>query len=197
METRAYQFLTILIAFLSCAAGWLAIPEFRTVLVAGITPSSQKEVVVAPVSPLPVDSQEVSVNARMTLSNRKKTGTTPQSPLSDDANGIAAGHPGTEMRAESGQPDGPAWIVCAGAYSDRAVAEAQAQSLTAMKFSAGVLWIPDFGSLSGAELWLAYVGPIDYSDRSGAKQVLAQVRTSIPKAYALKLDGKGPREELR
>jgi len=92
---------------------------------------------------------------------------------------------------------GPVWIATAGAFPSRHKAEERASELRDEGYEADVLWIPDYGSFSGAEYWLAYVGYVEYSDRDGAEQMLADVRREVSDSYVLKLDDTGPREEIR
>lgn len=89
---------------------------------------------------------------------------------------------------------GPLWVICSGAYDKKSQAEVRAGELRRLGVDAGVLWIPDYGSFSGAEFWLAYAGPVDYGSKSKAQSLLRKVKTDDPKAYGLKLDSTGPRE---
>jgi len=91
----------------------------------------------------------------------------------------------------------PCWVVCAGAIPTREPAEAQASDLSSKGFNTGVLWIPDYGSLSGAKYWLVYVGPVPYSDRAGAEALLRKVQRVNTDAYLIKIDTSGPRETIR
>ena len=110
---------------------------------------------------------------------------------------VAPVEPQPGDRGPDGLVVGPVWIVCAGAFPTREKAEDRAAELRAASFDADVLWIPDYGSLSGAKYWLAYTGSLPYDDRRGAEEMLADVRGSMPDAYAIKLDRKGPRETIR
>lgn len=88
------------------------------------------------------------------------------------------------------------WIICVNASPSRHEAEAKLRRLQASGFPVGVLWIPDYGSLSEKPLWLAYVGPVPYGDRETARKLRRRVQASIRSAYAVKLDRRGPREML-
>ena len=100
-------------------------------------------------------------------------------------------------RGPDGLVVGPVWIVCAGAFPTEDKAEDRAEDLAGAGFEADVLWIPDYGSLSGATYWLTYTGNVPYDDRQGAEDLLARVRREMPDAYAIKLDAVGPRETIR
>jgi hypothetical protein len=57
------------------------------------------------------------------------------------------------------------WVAACGAFPDRASAEslsARTGEMTGLE--TGVLWIPDWPSLSGAEAWLSYAGPFRPGD---------------------------------
>ncbi len=85
-------------------------------------------------------------------------------------------------------------MICVTASTDKADTLAKAKELRGKGFDSDVLWIPDYGSMSGAESWLAFVGPVAYGDRPEAEKLLDRVQQTEPKSYALKLDNKGPRE---
>lgn len=89
------------------------------------------------------------------------------------------------------------WALSFGAYPGRQAAEAAAAQLRDHGFRTGVLWIPDYSSLSGKQFWMAYVGPIDYSDRDEAEAQLTRLRRYQSGAYGIKVDNSGSREEIR
>jgi len=91
---------------------------------------------------------------------------------------------------------GPVWVICAGATKSESGARQTAAKLRTKGLDADVLWIPDYGSLSGAKSWLIWVGPVDYGDRPAADALVAKVSTVVKDAYGLKLDASGPREKL-
>jgi hypothetical protein len=90
----------------------------------------------------------------------------------------------------------PCWVVCVGVCGSRPEAERLAETYRARGFSTGSLWIPDYGSLSGARMWLTFIGPIPYVDRTAARGLLLRVREFVPDAYVIKLAQSGPRETL-
>ncbi|MBM4367443.1 MAG: protein kinase [Deltaproteobacteria bacterium] len=91
----------------------------------------------------------------------------------------------------------PGWIICIGAFNTRSEAQAQASKFAREGIpDTGVLWIPDYGSLSGAKMWLAYSGPIPQADVRGARARLSQVQRIMRDAYGLLLDKGPPRIKL-
>lgn len=87
------------------------------------------------------------------------------------------------------------WVIACEAQSSKASAEADAAAWRNRGFQSGVLWIPDYSSLSGANLWLTHVGRYDY--RTGKAQGMAdlkRVRQFYPDAYGIKVDQSGRRE---
>jgi hypothetical protein len=88
----------------------------------------------------------------------------------------------------------PAWVIACTAVSSKGTAVARAAGLRRDFGRAGMLWIPDYATLSKRRLWLAYVGPFDYSDRKGVRDALTRVKRTIPGAYALKADHRGRHE---
>lgn len=89
------------------------------------------------------------------------------------------------------------WVVAIHTRSTRQEAEQFAREFASEGLPTGVLWIPDFASMSGVHRWLAYVGPVPYENRPLAHQYLLRVQRRVPEAYALKADGRGQREEFR
>jgi hypothetical protein len=99
----------------------------------------------------------------------------------------------------------PAWIILLGAFDDRSDAAefaAENESLAGLG-SLEVLWIPDYGSLSGKTMYAVYAGPYPYADRAGVTRRLRSVQERYARAgksstpYAKKLDDAGPPEEIR
>jgi hypothetical protein len=113
---------------------------------------------------------------------------------------VIYGHPaaGTAPSAPTGGIATPAWVICVAAYDGKEQAEARAKKLREIGgFPAGVLWIPDYASLSGAKKWLAYAGPVPYGDRPAAESLLSKVKGWGIDAYAIKVDTSPGREEFR
>lgn len=90
--------------------------------------------------------------------------------------------------------DGPKWVVACEAESTEKAANAAAERWRTRGFTSGTIWIPDYSSLSGARLWLVFVGWYDYSQKNEARETLAQAKTFYPKAYGIKVDQSGRRE---
>jgi len=103
--------------------------------------------------------------------------------------------PAVQPAVPSGPPR-PSWIVLAGAVPDESGARSRAAALAGKGFDADVLWIPDYGSLSGAAFWAVWIGPVAFDEPAQARRLLAAVRDEVPDAYSLKLADSGPRLEL-
>ena len=91
----------------------------------------------------------------------------------------------------------PVWVVCCEVSDSREQAVAAAARWNKRGFKSDVLWIPDFESLSGAKMWLAYVGAVAYEDRKAASELRNGVKKYYREAYALRLDHKKGREVLK
>jgi len=90
------------------------------------------------------------------------------------------------------------WIIACQADKSKATAEKYAAQWRARGLPAGVLWIPDYRSLSGAEYWLTYVGPWDYADgKSVPSQILkTKVKPHYGAAFGIRLDQTEGREQF-
>jgi hypothetical protein len=91
------------------------------------------------------------------------------------------------------------WVIACQAEESRADAESHAKKWRSRGLPAEVIWVPDYPSLSGVNLWLVCIGPYDYPDGKGlAKQVLHdQVLPYYKDAYGVKLDQSKKRETFR
>lgn len=89
-------------------------------------------------------------------------------------------------------PAGTRWVIACEAEDNEAGAKRAAARWAARGFPSGNLWIPAHSSLSGARLWLAYVGP--FEDKASAKAILPRVRSFMKGAYGIKVDQSGRRE---
>ena len=91
----------------------------------------------------------------------------------------------------------PSWVFCLEAQAPKSKAQDRAEYYRRKGVTgAGVLWIPDYASLSEARMYLVHGGTHAYSDRSGAKAKLKKLKRIRKKAYALKLSKTGPRQSL-
>lgn len=117
-------------------------------------------------------------------------------PADDGSAPVASPAPRSPVLARISDRALPVWIICAGAAPTRGAAEETAAELVRKGHPAGVLWIPDFESLSGAKMWLTFVGPVPYRDRDAAERLLAAVQTESAGAYGLRLDHVRGRESL-
>jgi hypothetical protein len=110
---------------------------------------------------------------------------------------VGYGEVGPSAPTAADAPAVPSWVICLTAHPEEAEARAEAARLKAEGgLDARVLWIPDYGSLSGARQWLIYTGPYALDDLTGARAALAEARRVLPTAYGLKLDRTGPRVRL-
>lgn len=94
---------------------------------------------------------------------------------------------------------GPQWVIACQAEEERGTAEKHAETWRKRGLSAGVLWIPDFASLSGAKLWLTYVGPWPY--KNGGESLRDTLREKVlpqyPDAFGIRVDQNSKRETIR
>lgn len=89
------------------------------------------------------------------------------------------------------------WVIACQASSSRQEAEKYVDVWAKRGFTSGSLWIPDYSSLSGAKMYLTYVGWYDYaSQKDEAMAELQRVKRHYPKAYGIKLDQSGRREQF-
>jgi serine/threonine protein kinase len=91
----------------------------------------------------------------------------------------------------------PAWIVCCEASASRDEITRAVGEWRKRGFESNFLWIPDFESLSGAKMWLAYVGPVGYEDKKSAADLRNKVKKYYSEAYVLRLDHRKGREVLK
>jgi hypothetical protein len=82
-----------------------------------------------------------------------------------------------------------------GAVNNENDAKAEVQKLTNEGYPANFLWIPDFNSLSGAELYGIYIGP--YYDENQFAIEVEKYREISPGAYGLLVSDKNERVEIR
>ena len=90
--------------------------------------------------------------------------------------------------------NGMKWVIACEAEAAEKTANAAADQWRTRGFSSGTLWIPDYSSLSGAKLWLVFVGWYDGSQKEEARAMLKEVKRFYPKAYGIKVDNSGRRE---
>lgn len=86
------------------------------------------------------------------------------------------------------------WVIACEAETTEKAANAAADRWRTRGFSSGTLWIPDYSSLSGARLWLVFVGWYDGSQKNEARATLKEVKRFYPEAYGIKVDNSGRRE---
>ncbi len=105
--------------------------------------------------------------------------------------------PPTAVVAKTGLPP-PSGVFCLSAEKSKSKAEKVAEKYRKKGLKdAGILWIPDYASLSEAEMYLVHGGTHPFADVAGAKARLKKIQRYRKKAYALKLDTSGPRIDLK
>ena len=90
----------------------------------------------------------------------------------------------------------PCWVICLVATPEKGEAEKEAEKFRRQGYPTGVLWIPDYLSisLSGNQMWLAYAGPVSYDNRTEAESLLKKIKPLVSSAYAVKIDQSGKNE---
>lgn len=147
----------------------------------------------------PFDSKE---SANFTLSHAKKYmpnayvkqlsgprhggGGNSSSGYSNNSGGSSSGHV-SEFPA-------PAWVIALEAPKTEAGAQKAANKWQDKGYPANYLWIPDWGSLSGAQRYLVYLGPYALSEKGIAQQELRRVKKHYKSAYGILVDNQGPRQ---
>lgn len=91
------------------------------------------------------------------------------------------------------------WVIACQATKSWEEADKYAAGWRARGLSAGVLWIPDFASLSGAKYYLTFVGPYAYP--GGKDDMLfvlrKDVRPHYADAYGIRVDQNPKRETAK
>lgn len=77
----------------------------------------------------------------------------------------------------------PTYVITAGAFKTEREAQALRDTLRRQGHTASHLWIPDYASLSGAQLFLTFVGP--FGDIDECRRQLAEFRKSYGDAYGI------------
>lgn len=80
----------------------------------------------------------------------------------------------------------PCYVICVQAFMQQEAAESAAKILANNGYPSGYLWIPDYASLSGARLYLVYIGP--YTNKADAITMLKTYKNTNPSAYGIKVD---------
>lgn len=153
----------------------------------------------------PADSEETAMRAELERLRREKANAEEDAKMAAEIDALKEqlAKLASEKKMETPEPPPPSrnmnvaqWVIACEAEETRAEAEQAASRWNARGFPSGVLWIPDYSSLSGAQLWLVYVGPWDYADRASVKSTLPQVNRYYGEAYGIKIDQSGKRETL-
>jgi hypothetical protein len=79
--------------------------------------------------------------------------------------------------------DSEFYMIAVYAESNETTIKNRVKELKSKGFNASYLWIPDYKSLSGANMYSAYVGP--FPTREACKKALVETKSIYPKAYGL------------
>jgi hypothetical protein len=91
--------------------------------------------------------------------------------------------------------DVPFYVVCSSAWKTLGEAKRKVRELERQGYKAGSLWIPEYESLSGAKMFLVYIGP--FKTRRECKRALDNYRRINQGAYGIKVSHDPRREEVR
>lgn len=171
-------------------------------------PSSQGEAMRAELEKLRLEKERAEAQMKIEELQREKEKAESESSAKMAAEIAALREQLAALEAKKDQPQSPPempsrnirpssqWVIACEAEESERLARQKANRWQSRGFSAGVLWIPDYSSLSGAKLWLTYVGPWDYSDKSAVKSTLSRVTPYFRNAYGIKIDQSGKRETI-
>ena len=87
------------------------------------------------------------------------------------------------------------YVINVVAVKSKSKAESEVRKLEKEGYEAGYLWIPDYMSLSGAELYSVYIGPF-FTQRE-CELAVENYRKKKPKAYATLVSHENKRVEIR
>lgn len=91
--------------------------------------------------------------------------------------------------------DIPSYIICSSACYTEKEARKRTNQLIKNGYKAGYLWIPDYPSLSGAKMYVVYIGP--YKSRRTCVRELRKYQKFNQKAYAVLVSNNKKRIEIR
>lgn len=110
---------------------------------------------------------------------------------------VRTGNSGKQNPIGESAPNDGTWVIACEAEKSKADAVTAASRWRKRNFDADILWIPDYHTLSGAKLWLVYVGPFAWDDKDLVRHVLEKgVRGYYKDAYGILLDSNGKRETI-
>ncbi len=89
----------------------------------------------------------------------------------------------------------PCYVVCASACNTETEAKRRKSLFSERGYQSGYLWIPDYASLSGAKMYLIYIGP--FESREDCKYFLTEYKKSNMGAYGLLVSHQPGRVEIR
>ena len=89
----------------------------------------------------------------------------------------------------------PSYIICSSAYYTEKEAKKRANKLKKAGYRSGYLWIPDYPSLSGAKMYVVFIGP--FKNRSICINELRKYQRINKKAYAVLVSQNPKRVEIR
>lgn len=89
----------------------------------------------------------------------------------------------------------PTFVINVAAVKTEKAAQKQVAVLKQQGYSSGYFWIPDYKSLSGAEYYSVYIGPI--TNQKKCEEFVETYRLKNQSAYATLLDQQNKRVEIR
>ena len=96
------------------------------------------------------------------------------------------------------ESEGPFWVIAIQAGGSEKSSKKKVDELRAAGFEAHIAWLGGYGSAKYKELWVTYIGPYAYSDRSQVEMLLPQVKSQVyKKAYGVTLGASGEREQIK
>ena len=107
---------------------------------------------------------------------------------------VNTGNPGGQNPIGQGAPSDGTWVIACEAEQSKSDAINAASRWRKRNFDADILWIPNYNTLSGAKLWLVFVGPFAWDEKDLVRKVLTKnVRSYYKDAYGIRLDSNGKR----
>jgi hypothetical protein len=88
----------------------------------------------------------------------------------------------------------PTYVITAGAFKTEGEAQALQEKLRRDGHAASYLWIPDYPSLSGAKMFLTFIGP--FADIEECRRHLAEFRKTDPSAYGILVSNEAKRVQF-
>lgn len=125
--------------------------------------------------------------------NSKKEETTPKTNEEVDSSEIQSTEPLLEQISDA-NTEAPFYIISVAGFENIDSARKEALILKEEYEEAGFLWIPDYESLSGKEMYVVFLGPYTYE--SGCMEALFEYKNDNPSAYAVLVQHKDERKAI-